>query len=63
MKAEWERKYRAALTEHNPSLKWRRIQEAHKAIMLRIRETEETSDEREKLENAIELLNLLRNRR
>jgi hypothetical protein len=62
MKAEWELKYRAALTEHNPSLKWRRIEEAHKAILLRISETEATSDERHKLDKAIEVLNRLRNR-
>ncbi len=60
MKAEWERKYRAALMEHNPSLKWRRIEEARKAIVLRIHETEARSDEREKLDNAMEVLNRLR---
>jgi hypothetical protein len=62
MKAEWELKYRAALTEHNPSLKWRRIEEAHKAIVLRISETEATSDERHKLDKAIQVLNRLQDR-
>jgi hypothetical protein len=62
MKTEWERKYRAALTEHNPSVKWRRIEEAHKAIVRRMRETEATFEEREKLDNAIDMLDLLRNR-
>jgi len=50
------------LTEHTPSLKWRRIEEAHKAIVLRIGDTEATSDERHKLDKAIEVLNRLRNR-
>jgi hypothetical protein len=40
MKEEWERKYRAALMEHNP----------YKAVVLRINETESTSDERERLD-------------
>jgi len=62
LKAEWERKYRAALTEHNPALKWRRIEEAYKAIVLHINETKPTADEREKLNQAMELLNLLRKR-
>lgn len=62
MKAEWERKYRAALTEHNPSLKWRRIEEACKVIIRRMNEIEDDCDERHKLDNAIEVLNRLRNR-
>ena len=62
MKADWERKYRAALTEHNSALKWRRIEEAYAAIVLRIKETKPTADEREKLNQAMELLNLLRKR-
>lgn len=60
MKEDWERKYRAALMERIPALKRRRIDEAYKAVILRINETETTSDERERLDNAIELLNLLR---
>jgi hypothetical protein len=62
MKEEWERKYRAAFTEHNPALKWRRILEAREAIVRRTRETEATPNEREKLGNAIGVLNLLSNR-
>ena len=62
MKADWERKYRAALTEHNPSLKWRRIEEARRVIMHRRREIEESCDERRKLDKAIEVLNQLRSR-
>jgi len=61
MKAEWERKYRAALTEHNPSLKWRRVEEARKVIMRRMKEIEDNSYERDKLDKAIEVLNQLRN--
>jgi hypothetical protein len=61
MKAEWERKYRAALTEHNPSLKWRRIEEACKVIRHHMNEIEENSDERHKLAKVIEVLNRLRN--
>jgi hypothetical protein len=62
MKTEWERKYRAALTEHSPSLKWRRIEEACKVIIHRMNEIEDDCDERQKLDNAIEVLNQLRNR-
>jgi hypothetical protein len=62
MKAEWELKYRATLTEHNPSLKWRRIEEACKVIMRRMNEIEGDCDDRRKLDNAIEVLNRLRNR-
>ena len=63
MKAEWERKYRAALTEHNPSLKWRRIEEAYKVILRRLNEIEGSyDDERHRLDNAIKVLNRLRNR-
>ncbi len=62
LKAEWERKYRAAFAENNPRLKWRRIEEAYEAIVLRINETDLTADEREKLNKAMELLNLLRRR-
>lgn len=62
LKAEWERMYRAALTEHDSRLKWSRIEEARNAIVLRIKEAELTAAEREKLDRAIEMLNLLRRR-
>ena len=62
LKAEWERMYRAALTEHDSRLKWRRIKEAYEAIVLRINETDLIADEREKLDRAIAMLNLLRRR-
>jgi hypothetical protein len=62
MKADWERKYRAALKEHNPFLKWRRIEEAFKVIRHNMNEIANNSDERHKLDKAIEVLNQLRNR-
>ena len=49
-KEDWQRKYRSVLMERNPTLK-----------QLRIEETDDTQ-ERQRLDHAIEMLNLLRNR-
>jgi hypothetical protein len=61
MKEERERMYKAALMERNPALRQLKIDEAHKAIILRLRQTEALNNERHKLENAINILNILRN--
>jgi hypothetical protein len=62
MKEDWERVYKAALMERNPALQQSKIDEAHKAITLRLRQTEALNNERHKLENAINILNILRGR-
>jgi hypothetical protein len=61
MKEDWERLYRSVLVERNSVLQQLRIEEAYKAVIRRIKETDDT-DERQKLDRAIEMLNLLRNR-
>jgi len=62
MKDDWERKYKAALMERIPALQQLKIDEAYKAVMLRMNETEILDKERRRLENAINILNLLRDR-
>ena len=60
---EWSIKYRPAILERNPASQLLRITEANDAIQRRMGDLGETSDEQRKLENALEALNLLRNRR
>jgi len=62
MKDDWERKYKAALMERIPALQQLKIDEAYKAVKLRMNETEDLGDERRRLENAINILSLLRDR-
>jgi hypothetical protein len=62
MTDDWERKYKAALMERIPALQQLKIGEAYKAVMLRMNETEVLDKERRRLENAINILNLLRDR-
>ena len=62
VKREWSVKYRAAILERNPALRLLRMTEAKDAIQRRMGDLEETSDERRKLENAVQALNALRNR-
>lgn len=63
VRPEWSVKYRAAILERNPASQLLRMTEAHDAIQRRMGDLAEPSDERRKLENALEALNLLRNRR
>jgi len=60
MQEEWKSKYRAARVERNPALQTLRMEEAYEAIIGCAKEVEEISDERRKLDNAIDTLNLLR---
>jgi hypothetical protein len=60
-KEDWQRKYRSALVERNSVLQQQRIEEAYAALIRRIKETDDIG-ERQKLDRAIEMLNLLRNR-
>ena len=62
VRQEWSIKYRAAILERNPALQLQRMTEANDAIHRRMGDLGETSDERRKLENALEALNLLRDR-
>lgn len=62
MKEDWRLKYRAAILERNPVLQSLRIAEAYEAIMRRLEELEENSNDRHKLEAAIDTLNRLRDR-
>jgi hypothetical protein len=62
MTDDWERKYKAALMERIPALQQLKIGEAYKAVMLRMNEMEVLDKERRRLENAINILNLLRDR-
>ena len=62
MRQEWSIKYRAAILERNPAFQLLRMTEANDAIQRRIGDLRETSDERRRLENALEALNLLRDR-
>jgi len=62
MTDDWERKYKAALMERIPALQQLKIDEAYKAVMLRLNETEILDKERRRLANAINILNLLRDR-
>lgn len=62
MRQEWSIKYRAAILERNPALQLVRMTEANDAIKRRIGDLRETSDERRRLENALDALNLLRHR-
>jgi hypothetical protein len=62
MRQEWSIKYRAAILERNPALQLVRMTEANDAIQRRIGDLRETSDERCRLENAREALNLVRDR-
>ena len=62
MRQEWSIKYRAAVLERNPALQLLRVTEANDAIQRRMGDLEETSDERRKLENALQSLNVLRDR-
>ena len=59
-KQEWSEKYSAALSETNRSLLPVRIEEAQKAMVERSLEIPETSQERQRLSYAINLLSLLR---
>lgn len=63
VRPEWSIKYRAAMLERNPAFQLMRMTEANDAIQRRIGDLGKTSDERCKLENALEALNLLRGRR
>jgi hypothetical protein len=63
VRPEWSIKYRAAMLERNPAFQLMRMTEANDAIQRRIGDMGETSDERCKLENALDALNLLRDRR
>jgi hypothetical protein len=63
VRQEWSIKYRAAILERNPASQLLRMTEANDAIRRRMGDLGETSDERRKLENALEALNLLRDRR
>jgi len=63
VRQEWSIKYRAAILERNPASQLLRMTEANDAIQRRMGDLGETSDERRKLENALEALNLLRGRR
>jgi hypothetical protein len=62
VRPEWSIKYRAAILERNPAFQLLRMTEANAAIQHRMGVLGETSDERRKLENALEALNLLRGR-
>src|SRR6201987_825858 len=59
---EWSIKYRAAILERNPAVRLLRMTEASDAIQRRLGDLEETSDERRKLKNAVQALNVLRDR-
>jgi hypothetical protein len=63
VRQEWSIKYRAAILERNPAFQLLRMTEANEAIQRRMGHLKEASGERRKLENALEALNLLRNRR
>jgi hypothetical protein len=63
VRQEWSIRYRAAILERNPASQLLRMNEANDAIQRRMRDLGETSDEWRKLENALEALNLLRDRR
>ena len=63
VRPEWSIKYRAAMLERNPAFQLMRMTEANDAIQRRIGDLGKTSDERCKLENALDALNLLRDRR
>ena len=62
VRQEWSIKYRSAILERNPDFQLLRMTEANAAIQRRIGNLKEASGERRKLENALEALNLLRNR-
>ena len=62
VRQEWSIKYRSAILERNPDFQLLRMTEANAAIQHRIGHLKEASGERRKLENALEALNLLRNR-
>lgn len=51
------------MLERNPAFQLMRMTEANDAIQRRIGDLGKTSDERCKLENALDALNLLRDRR
>ena len=57
---DWSEKYSVALSETNRSLWLTRIDEARKAIQERSRELPRTSNERQRLDYAMNLLSLLR---
>jgi len=63
VRQEWSIKYRAAILERNPAFQLLRMTEANGAIKRRMGHLKEASSEGRKLENALEALNLLRNRR
>jgi hypothetical protein len=63
VRPEWSIKYRAAILERNPAFQLLRMTEANAAIQRRMGVLGETSDERRKLENALDALNVLRGRR
>jgi hypothetical protein len=62
VRQEWAIKYRAAVLERNPAFRLLRMTEANDAIQRRMGDLEETSDERRKLENALQSLNMLLDR-
>lgn len=62
VRQEWSIKYRSAIFERNPALQLLRLARVDEAIQRRIADAGETLDERRKLENALEALNLLRDR-
>lgn len=63
VRPEWSIKYRAAMLERNPAFQLMRMTEANDAIQRRMGDLGKTSDERCKLEYALDALNLLRDRR
>ena len=62
VRREWSIKYRAAMLERNPAFQLQRMTESNDAIQLRIGDLGQSSCERRKLKNALEALNLLRDR-
>jgi len=63
VRPEWSIKYRAAILERNPAFQSLRMTEANAAIQCRMGVLGKPSDERRKLQNALDALNLLRDRR
>ena len=59
---DWRKKYTAALMERNRTLQELKIEEAHKAVVVRMKEGERLGEEWHRLESAIKILNHLRDR-
>jgi hypothetical protein len=62
VRKEWAIKYRAAILERNSAFRLLRLTEANDAIQRRLGDLEETSNERRKLENAVQALKAMRDR-